>query len=425
MNSNISTLYETVFARLKDSAENVMIIGISDNEPLKSWYGYFGMATIHGLYTRSIPGDVKSVPRVNALHINPYDENNIPPSSLISPSSYDVIIDNGPRDEGSIMFFARHYSKLLTPHGISVIQGIRNVDWLFDIMECFPSEYRQYVKLHNVQEEMVLILDKSIIPVNIVERETLVLYVYHESEMARKNLEFFNKFGLYDQRATYVLIINSPVCSVKLSDRWSKQIYRENVGIDFGGWYDALTSMKEELPHYKYFVFMNDTVRGPFGDRNWIKTFTGMITERTKLSGISINTLSRPWFTHPFKRKSLPHVQSMFMCTDQVGLSILYPAVINDTMYAGKMDTIIRKEVGTSIAILDAGYNITCILPQYQLNYLDPNIVIADSHRNPDIWSSPTTHIHPYQTIFFKASCQGQQYPLDYFTQLQNQITYY
>lgn len=343
-------------------------------------------------------------------------------------SSYEIIIASS-TDKDSAIFFAQQYSKLLTADGILVIQDIQNIDWVFDILLHFPSEYRRYVKLYDFSQEqhgIVLILDTSTIPTRVAKPpKTLVLYVYYETPSVRPNLEFFNKFGLYDQRATYVLIINSPVCSVELSPRWNTVMYRNNIGIDFGGWYDALTAMKDKLPLYKYFIFMNDSIRGPFGDRNWIKTFTSLLDERTKLSGISINTMSNPPFPHPFKRTSLPHVQSMLLCTDHIGLSILHPAIINDTMYADKMDTIVNKEIGASIAILDAGYNITCILPQYQLNYLDPNIVLADSCRNPNIWCNDVTHIHPYEVIFFKFRCNGQVFAVDYFTQLQNQVSYY
>ncbi len=100
-------------------------------------------------------------------------------------------------------------------------------------------------------------------------------------------------------------------------------IRRPNTGFDFGAFADGLHFTNLDMEQSKTTLdalrifFMNDTVYGPtfpwwMKKRVvWTDVFSDMITDEVKLAGMTIN----PWY-------GTPHVQSMFMVTDHVGLNI-------------------------------------------------------------------------------------------------------
>lgn len=213
----------------------------------------------------------------------------------------------------------------------------------------------------------------------------LVIYAYHESPGAKANLDFFNKYGLYrTEDVTYQLFINGPTCSVKLCNRWSKVKYRNNIGLDFGAWHQALNEVN--INEYTHFIFMNDTIRGPFKEKRWIKKFLDLIDESTKLVGLSI-CCYKGYMGHTLFHDYMPHVQSMLLCTDKIGLNIIYPKIINNSNL-DRAATIALKEIGASKEILNANYNIRAILKKFQADYREKHNrqINANNGHGGDPW---------------------------------------
>ena len=195
---------------------------------------------------------------------------------------------------------------------------------------------------------------------------TLVLFAYTDSIGARTNLIFFEKYGM-DQSHSYILIINETATPPDLprlqpSVKWTTVLRRPNEGYDFGAWAAALRTV--DIEQYDYFVLLNDTVRGPFMSRNsdgvrpWTMCFTQLLNDKVKLSGISINCTT--WL----RPTPEPHVQSMLLCTDRIGMRIILPIIREEA--TDKVQIIRNKELGCSQAILAAGYNISCMLSMYR-----------------------------------------------------------
>ena len=263
-------------------------------------------------------------------------------------------------------------------------------------------------------------------------RRISVIYVYHESEDARINLEFFQRHGMlhkdsHNLKVDYFLMINGPNLSVEAHNYWSVK-YRENVGFDFAAWSECIKSI--DVENYDYFVFLNDTVRGPFDDSEWLTTFTNLIDEKTKLAGMSINCCTYKPFVDYYREQSIPHVQSMFWCTDQIGLKIARATVLDKidlTKNAiGKEHVIITCELGLSYHFLISGFNITCILKEYQKDYRNKSnwLINTQNGRNGDPWHFQAyfgRNIIPTESIFFKINRVLDTWLLNNQTHLQNE----
>lgn len=199
---------------------------------------------------------------------------------------------------------------------------------------------------------------------------TLVLFAYYESALSRENLTFFCQCGVFaDAEIRYVFIINGGECSVNIPPYDNVVVLRrENVGFDFGAWAHGLGATASSLDTFNTFVFLNGSVTGPFLPsyivaRSWIDVFRQRLNDRVKLVGTTINTHAEPYLKGPH-----PHVQSMFFVTDRIGLDLLqrggiFTGTENDTT---KEATIVNRELRTSLVILEAKYEIDCMLPGFQ-----------------------------------------------------------
>ena len=184
---------------------------------------------------------------------------------------------------------------------------------------------------------------------------------------------------------------------------------RPNIGLDFGAYCDGLhftgldqVDIKEERKLSLF--FMNDTVFGPTFPwwikprPKWTELFQNMLNDQVKLAGMTIN---------PYRGR--PHVQSMLMVTDQIGLALAMKAKV----FARRIDKeeiIDVCEVGFSSAILQGGFNIDCaaeLLHGYDYR-LPANI--------PTEFTDVTFNdkyggfsIHPLETVFSKTNRMNRE----------------
>ncbi|GAX83294.1 hypothetical protein CEUSTIGMA_g10720.t1 [Chlamydomonas eustigma] len=135
----------------------------------------------------------------------------------------------------------------------------------------------------------------------------------------------------------------------------ARYVKHDNECYDWGtiGW--LISSKKVDVSKYLHFIFINSSVRGPFIPPHltglighWSKLLIRRLEGSVKLVGASISCEGTPsrgdedgeW------RKN-PHVQSYLLATD-------------------RWDAIWYGEVGSTAAVLDAGYNIDSLMMRYQ-----------------------------------------------------------
>ena len=251
-----------------------------------------------------------------------------------------------------------------------------------------------------------------------MSNKTLIIYALYEETV---ETDFFLDNGIIDdENVDYIFVVNdlnfSPSekfskTTANLSDRCSV-FYRENIGYDFGGYayaVDHITKNKK-IDSYDFFVFLNQTVIGPIfpawykcSKNNWAELFTNKITETVKISGASINCFyfdmeKQEWIYSP-------HVQTMLFATDRVGLDIgIKKRILSyDNVMADKMWVVMAKEIEFSKSVLEAGYNISCLLSRAKgINFKEG---FEGAWKDPwfpegDLWVKE--NIHPYETVFFK-----------------------
>jgi len=235
-----------------------------------------------------------------------------------------------------------------------------------------------------------------------------IIYAYYEKDdKYRTNMIYFLKFAYFkDPLIDYTFVINGTHTVNFPQESNVKVIQRDNTGFDFQGYYYGLLSLRKR---YKYYIFINSSVRGPYMPPymspylKWYDPFLHLLQTdmKVKLVGSTINI--QPPAEYFKLTQFTPHVQSYCFAMDAECLEYLMTTQLFQQEYENKLDVIIHQEFAMSTLVLQNGWNISCLVPEYQgLNYHDktfPTKLIDDI-----LWTKNSLGrvIHPYEIIFTK-----------------------
>ena len=143
-------IYEELFRNIRDTALNILEIGIQDGGSIKLWRDYFEVAHIYGVdIDKSPTDDIKQDSRITLYTSNAYDKQFI---SSLSNIKFDVIIDDGPHTLDSMKIFVREYSKLLNSGGILVVEDVQRIEWIVVLKMFLPDELKNNAQVYDLRE---------------------------------------------------------------------------------------------------------------------------------------------------------------------------------------------------------------------------------------------------------------------------------
>ena len=234
-----------------------------------------------------------------------------------------------------------------------------------------------------------------------------------------KNFYYFLENGISCQEDVIVVVVRDVFDFVNRAIKpWSNLcarygakvtvLARENRCYDMESHRLALEHIGNLSNHYQYFFFVNDGVSGPKLDshstESWTRSFTGLLNDRVKVAGLSINCRGHPDSFNP-------HVSSMLYTLDRVSLKIvLSKGAIYDCRYSKGgddiWDIITNYEIAVSRSVLEAGYSIHGRSQNLTVNF---NTTMSECPYS-DIWMRTEQyrwwgHLLPFEkAIFLKTS---------------------
>jgi hypothetical protein len=165
------SLYPKLLEKKKDTAKNILEIGIQDGGSIKLWHDYFVNATIYGLdimNENKLWDKIKNKDRI-ILHCsyNAYDTEKFKTTFLDKDIKFDLILDDGPHTLDSMKTFIKLYSQIMTDDGILIIEDVQKWDWIDKLKEVVPEELKKYVKEYDLRknknryDDIVFTIDKA------------------------------------------------------------------------------------------------------------------------------------------------------------------------------------------------------------------------------------------------------------------------
>jgi cephalosporin hydroxylase len=163
-------LYEDLLNKKKETAKNILEIGIDRGGSIKLWSEYFTNATIYGLDIMDINNVWDGIKNKNNIilytSLNAYDPifvNN----TFVNKIKFDFMLDDGPHTLESMINFIELYSPLMADDGILIIEDVQSLNWLDNLKNAVPEHLKDYIKTYdliknkNRYDDIVFTIDKS------------------------------------------------------------------------------------------------------------------------------------------------------------------------------------------------------------------------------------------------------------------------
>jgi hypothetical protein len=145
-------LYDELLKDKKETATNILEVGVYGGGSIELWSKYFLGANIYGVELNSLNSigrpikDKKNI--ILHTNTNAYDLDFL---GKLKDIKFDLVLDDGPHSLESQIFFVKHYSKLLKDDGILIVEDIQNIDHFKILTDNTPNELKQYIKTYDLR----------------------------------------------------------------------------------------------------------------------------------------------------------------------------------------------------------------------------------------------------------------------------------
>jgi cephalosporin hydroxylase len=164
-------LYQRLLVSKKETALNVLEVGIYKGGSLKLWSDFFTNANVYGLDIININDvwdGIKNNPKI-ILHtsIDAYNNDFVNTQFLDKNIKFDFMLDDGPHTLQSMKKFIKLYSPMMTDDGILIIEDVQSWDWIDILKNKVPEHLKQFIKIYDLRpnknryDDIVFTIDKS------------------------------------------------------------------------------------------------------------------------------------------------------------------------------------------------------------------------------------------------------------------------
>jgi hypothetical protein len=151
-------LYQELLINKKDTAKNVLEVGIYMGGSIQLWSDFFTNATVYGLDIIDINhvliwDKIKNNEKI-ILHTSTdaYNVDFFTNEFLNKNIKFDFMLDDGPHSLESMIKFIELYSQIMTDDGILIIEDIQSHDWINMLKEHVPDDLKQFIKVYDLRE---------------------------------------------------------------------------------------------------------------------------------------------------------------------------------------------------------------------------------------------------------------------------------
>jgi cephalosporin hydroxylase len=167
-------LYQKLLINKKETATDVLEVGIQHGGSIKLWSDFFTNANVHGIDIRDANTIWEGIKNKDNIKLytstDAYDDNFFINNFLNKNIKCDFVLDDGPHSLESMKKFINLYTQILKDDGILVIEDVQSWDWTDILINEVPSHLKQYIKIYDLRpnknryDDIVFIIDKSITP---------------------------------------------------------------------------------------------------------------------------------------------------------------------------------------------------------------------------------------------------------------------
>lgn len=165
-------LYQQLLIHKKETAKNVLEVGVHHGGSIKLWSDFFTNATVHGLdiiHINTVWPEIRNKNNI-ILHTScdAYNYDYFNTNFKSKNIQFDFMLDDGPHTLDSMKNFITMYSQLMTDDGILIIEDVQSWDWIKILENTVPEHLQKFVKIYDLRpnknryDDIVFTIDKSI-----------------------------------------------------------------------------------------------------------------------------------------------------------------------------------------------------------------------------------------------------------------------
>jgi hypothetical protein len=166
-------LYQTLLQKKKETAKNVLEIGIYQGGSIKLWNDFFINAKVYGVDIISIDSIWSEITNKEKIILytsnDAYNVDFFTETFLNTDIKFDFMLDDGPHSLESMKMFIKLYSSLMTDDGILIIEDVQDFDWIDILKKEVPSILQPFIKVYDLRsnknryDDIVFTIDKTTI----------------------------------------------------------------------------------------------------------------------------------------------------------------------------------------------------------------------------------------------------------------------
>jgi hypothetical protein len=163
-------LYQNLLINKKETAKNILEVGIYKGGSIKLWSDFFTNANIYGLDIMDINDvwdEIKNNEKITLYtSTDAYDDNFFYNTFLSKNIKFDFMLDDGPHTLESMIKFIQLYSQIMTDDGILIIEDVQSWSWIHTLMNSVPDNLQKYIKIYDLRpnkhryDDIVFTIDK-------------------------------------------------------------------------------------------------------------------------------------------------------------------------------------------------------------------------------------------------------------------------
>jgi predicted O-methyltransferase YrrM len=164
-------LYQKLLEGKKNTAKNILEVGIGGGGSIQLWNDYFLNANIYSIditplnwvFEKLLPLD-----RVTLYTgLDAYDEMIFNSYFYKKKLMFDMILDDGAHTLETMIKFVELYSKILNEDGILIIEDIPDIEWIDSLIKCTPEYLKKYIEVYDLRnvknrfDDIVFVINKT------------------------------------------------------------------------------------------------------------------------------------------------------------------------------------------------------------------------------------------------------------------------
>jgi hypothetical protein len=164
-------LYQKLLVSKKNTAKNVLEVGILNGGSIKLWNDFFTNANVYGVDTMDIKNVWEKITNKEKIILytsnDAYDNVFFTTNFLNKNIKFDFMLDDGPHTLETMKEFIKLYSQIMTDDGILIIEDVQSWDWIDILKNEVPEHLKKFIKTYDLRpnknryDDIVFTIDKS------------------------------------------------------------------------------------------------------------------------------------------------------------------------------------------------------------------------------------------------------------------------